>query len=297
MIYKSINGLHNFGNSCYFNACIQLLKPVYEHLDDADDFYSFYYDYNNLKNKYLSICHKLKSSGNAEDASETILILIDELNTKYKNVCSLKYNRLNKCNNCNNFKIYNEDSYEINTILMSSELNYKNENDIIKFDKVLSNMLTKEHIDNDNIINNFKKEFINCNCNKNYLLTQLVLIDMPKYLFINVGRYRFVDQNITIKNKCNLLIYNKFQISTPISLKEKLLNNNNNNNNIYHKYRLIGLILHLGNNSNNGHYITIINNNNKWYYCDDMIINEINIFDLNDELIKKNSYLLLYIKF
>jgi len=60
-----------------------------------------------------------------------------------------------------------------------------------------------------------------------------------------------------------------------------------------HKFRIKGVINHLGRSPKNGHYTAIIRSNDEYYYCSDSIINKSNFSNINDT----DPYIVLYEKY
>jgi len=291
---QNIIGLPNFGNSCYFNSIMQLLKPIHDYIsnktnniEDLLPYYESYYNQDKLLEMYVKIMKKLNSNGEQQDAGEALLDIIDKLNDKYKFFNTI-YNNVIRCNNCKVFRL--SERNDNNTILSTTELNFLKED--ITFKRLLSCLL-KSEINNEQSLINLFREDNKCKCLTNNLTIQMVLVDLPEILLINIGRYN----NLTnIKNTSNLTISRYLQITTPKNLNDKLLNLDNTD--INNEYELYGIILHLGNSMNSGHYIAYTKNyyTNKWYSCNDYSINELEELDINSDILKKNSYILLYMK-
>ena len=291
MLIRKTIGLPNYGNSCYFNACMQILKIIYDHIEVDTNFYDIYYDVNKLKELYIKLSN---NEYRQEDCGEILSIFINNLNNITNNF-NIKYKRILKCTLCGELNIMNEKREEIDTILISNQLNYKSENDEITFDNMFSNIINKEHVSDTVAVEKFKAEYFKCSCSVNHIFTQVVLLEMPKFLIINVGRYNFVNNTTIIKNTCKLNIVDTFNITTPVNIKEIY---NNVINNVINNYVLWGVVLHLGNTTESGHYLCYIKdiNINKWILCNDSYIEVLENFDINNITIKQNSYLLLYIK-
>lgn len=304
------NGLHNFGNSCYFNSSIQFLKSIFDTIissshELSDDivkilfeYYEYYYNQNHLLNKYQYICKKIHSNFGQQDSDEAILTIIDDimssLNSSSKEIFNIgiKYQHLITCSRCNKFKICNDGNKQIENVIISKYLSthLKSTNEV-PFNKLLGNMLNKEYAD-DEIIKTFKKEQ-SCNCDNVGITIQTVLTDVPKFLIVYINRCLYDRQH---KLNGKIQIASKFEITTPSSLEDRCANKPYHD--ISHKYALYGIIIHTGNTRNSGHYYTYSKNHNTnvWYMCNDKSVHEVENFDPNDSNIQSNCSALLYIK-
>lgn len=287
-------GISNIGNSCYFNAALQLCKiicnnildhtnfknPNDEYLLNLKNFYDNPFDTNNLKSIYNMTCSNLKyRQGSQQDSCEVVQLITDKIkdNIVDKSNIVVKFNKLIKCDICSQYKICNNqnESMFISQSLIISNSNY------IDFNNFISNVLKKESIQG----YNFK-----CDCINPSIDIQVVLTDLPKFLVIKVGR---CDNNLRKINK-RLELANSFEITTPMDLKSRC--ENIEDYDVKHNYILYGMILHYGSMLNSGHYVTYIRQNNRWFLCDDSNVVEINDFNINDQNIQNNSCVLLYIK-
>jgi ubiquitin C-terminal hydrolase len=313
---SNISGLDNYGNSCYFNSSLQLLKPVFDTLlqnfnkydNDLKNkivkYYSVYKDNDNLKKMYSYICEKLSSNKRQQDSHEALSVLLDDIvdnmSDENKSIFSVrvKYNNLIRCSNCNEFKICNDGVEQINNYLISycftdPNMNrYMNIHKQMPFDKFLGSVLIRENIDT-SLLNTFRKENKKCNCDIKYLGMQTVLTKMPTFLFVYVNRCSF-ERQTKIFDK--LSISDKFSITTPVSLENRCKYGEKSN--VNNTYNLHGIVYHSGKSMNGGHYYSYIKNiiDQSWYLCNDGIVNKINDFDYNDINIQQNCVILLYIK-
>ena len=332
----NVNGLPNFGNSCWFNSSFQFIKPImnkllgkvqrkpgkyyniFSHI--LIEYFSTYTNQSKFKNKYIDICARVQSNGGQEDSCESLYLLLEDFGSVVNNYISIKYKNVIKCTGCKSYQILNDGVAQCETILISKQLvkhdknngyNYNNNHFPISFDKFLSSILTREQVINESLIKNFKlNSNSNCNntsCTNANIQMQTVLTTMPEFLIINTGRTYFAN-NSYIKSRTRLSIVSKFTITTPLDLDAKYKSNDNTS--IDNNYVLCAIIVHLGQGINSGHYICYIRDikpksnldltsdstSNSWYLCDDNNINPIANFNLDDKNIQSNCHLLLYIK-
>ena len=287
-----IRGLPNIGNSCYFNATIQLCKLIssFNFKDDSNPQNSFIRDIQSIFqtedqeseiNKYMRlygfIANNLRFQiGDQQDSCEVLQFIID----KYVDLIDNKdlllsvFNQIVLCSNCDNYRICNEQK---ESMLISHELNNTTEEEI-EFNQFLNNIVSIQEVDNINT---------ECNCNSPKAKVQTIFTSLPNYLFINVGRCKYD----TTKLYKKLKFVKEFTIDYPLDLKQSL--NGTDTRKISRTYQLSGIIIHHGNSSHSGHYASIIKMNEDWIYCDDGMIGKVNI-DNDMEYIQKNCFVLLY---
>lgn len=287
MDLNKITGFKNYGNTCYFNTCLQLLF-------NCDIFNNYLYNLENIENKFLKgYCITLKdnynlnidtigprilynylkknynqfSNNDPHDSSEALISLLDSLfeNLKLKNLHKIFNNFFNfeiKTNIlCHETKHNFISKSKENIICLSIP-----ETDNITFKECLKNYNNEEIFNNDN-------KYYNDKINKYVDATKKVsIIYYPYYLFFILKRYNF---NI-FSNK----IENKISIPLEYNFNEKL-------------YNLIGFITQVGD-LNNGHYIAIIKKDNIWNLCNDDNIEIIDDNTLQNYL--SISYILLFKK-
>jgi ubiquitin carboxyl-terminal hydrolase 36/42 len=318
-------GLPNIGNSCYFNAFIQICKPLaYEVLtknllaplveevdDDADDtakkrtennksmnrlltvFRTFYEDYfqggqlsKSYRDFYLTVNAIRKFTlGSQQDSSEGITLVTDLIksNQSAKHNVTVAFNQVIECANCHTYKICD---VQEEAMLFSNSLNMSVQ--------VLTSF--KEFLGNTLIRNNFEPtdpNIFTCHCPNKKLTIRMVLTQLPKYLYINVGRYSNNGNKLTKR----LEVANNFSVQVPCNLEDVV--SKKNNAKIEHDYDLFGIVIHHGGSLHSGHYVAYIRDNvhsETWHYCDDSRITTMNNFNLQSSDIQANCTVLLYVR-
>jgi ubiquitin C-terminal hydrolase len=288
-----LKGLPNIGNSCYFNASIQLCRLISGFIfkdDNEENFFirdiqSLFHseDQQNEINKYMRIYGFVANNlhyqiGEQQDSCEVLQFIIDKYVDLIYNKEKLLsvFNQVVFCINCCNIRICNEQK---ESMLISYELN-NNTNDDIEFDQFISSMISVQNVEHINT---------ECKCELPSAQVQTIFTSLPEYLFIKVGRCDSTTSKIYKKLKFS----NEFDIDYPINLEKNIKGIDKRKVNSH--YNLIGIILHHGQTSNTGHYSSIIKLDNNWFYCDDLLVRPIDIG--NDiEYIQKNCCVLLYHK-
>jgi len=305
ILKMELKGLRNFGNTCYFNSAIQLLMklPIFEGNVDCQDniiilMKKLYDSYRSLEksadeelhNLYVAVCkEKGYQLGTQQDSCEFMQFMLSKIADfmPNKHEITIVMNQLLKCEGygsidgkCNNpYKICVDQK---ESILISNAINdAEHQNVEIDFKTFLQHALQLSSCE--------LKDYI-CNCVEPNHVVQTVLTDLPKYLFINVGRgFAFSQKKMNI-----LTIANNFTLSTPIDLKELC----DTGNTLYatHTYKLCGIIVHYGFSLNSGHYISYVKNNDDWFICNDGLITEIKNFSHHLHDMQRNTCVLLFIK-
>lgn len=287
-----IKGLPNIANSCYLNSSLQLCKLIsgFNFKDDSNEQNSFVRDIQSLftsenhqdeVNKYIKLYSFIAQNlqyqvGVQQDSCEVLQFIIDKFVDLFYNRDLLEsvFNQIVRCINCSNIRICTEQK---ETMLISHELN-NNPNDEIDFEQFISNITSNQNVETINT---------ECNCDNPKGQVQTIIKNLPSFLFIKVGRCN-ID---TTKNYKKLKFTDEFEIEYPFNLERFI--NNKDNTKIIKRYKLMGIIIHTGDSSLSGHYTVIIKNNNEWFHCDDLSVNQIDIYS-NLEHLQKNCSVLLY---
>ena len=294
---NNLRGLQNFGNTCYYNSALQLLMqiPLFSDIDNTkceilNEMKKLYDNYksnsenmnNNLRNLYLMCCKERNYQlGSQQDSCEIVQLILDKivdfLPDKKRSIRVL-INQLVRCEglNCNNKYKVCADQQE--SILISQAL-INSSNSRVDFKTFLQSALDISECPE------YKHE---CNCVNPKRMVQIVLSDLPEYLFIKVGR---CDNYLRKINK-QLTIAKNFSLTTPTDLKELCETGNTIHNS--HKYDIIGIIVHYGASLNSGHYVSFIKKSDKWFLCNDSHVIEMKNFSLNMPEIQSHSCVLLY---
>lgn len=312
-MYQTV-GLPNIGNSCYFNAFIQICKPLlfeiltinklqlFEEstkntntnilINSLNDFYNNYFTYkengrnfiHEYKQLYL-IINKIRhfQIGSQQDSSEAILLVTDLIKdyTYLKSLVTIGFNQVIQCNNCFSYKMCDiqEESMLISNTLLTK-------NTTVSFKEFLNNSLIPC-----NYIPTESDDF-KCKCDSNNQKSyniKTVFTSLPKYLFINVGRY----DNHQRKIMKMVEIENLFKISIPVNLNDVLLKKNNDK--IQYHYDLIGVTIHNGMSLDSGHYTAYSKCGDQWFYCNDNSVSKCDITEKKNDICL-NCTVLLYIK-
>lgn len=255
-----MNGIINFGNSCYINSALQLLiscsyftKIILSSNNSSIDFYKqFLLNYFNNKTcssknlvQYLNIKRFMDNS--QQDSHDFLISLLDILYEKIK-----KYD-INKIFD----KLFLINIQYIITCLNCKyqSISHSNENSLIL--SITSNNLTEC------FMNYLKPEILEWKCEKCHYIKakkNTIIKKLPKYLIILVKRYSL--QKVIVPKE------------------------------LIHRYFLRSFIVQFGNLSG-GHYISFIKNNNQWYLVNDSVIKLINEEQLSRYIDK--AYVLLYV--
>ena len=187
----------------------------------------------------------------------------------YSTICTIT-----QCFNCH-LKLYNYQIYFFIVFPLEEIRKFKNKNnnqvniyDCFDYDRKITTMMG-----NNSIYCNFCKK----NCN-GFMFSYLVT--GPEILILLLNRGKGIQYNIKI-NFCEVL-----NLSNYIEY-----------NGTGFKYKLIGVITHIGDNSMSGHFIAYCRDpiNEKWYKYNDAFVNEVN--DFQKEVIDfAMPYLLFYQK-
>lgn len=178
-----------------------------------------------------------------------------------------------KCNKCENksnkIEQYKEISLHVST-------NPSNNN----IEKLLDNYFSDEKLDD------YKCD----KCNEKDAHKKISLLNIPKYLIIQLKRFQFNSKNMNFSKILE-------QVNYPLFLDmDKYCLNNNINTNINNKniYELTNVIYHLGIQMGSGHYTSHHKVKNNWFYADDDNIEKIDETELFNKRNKILSYVLIY---
>lgn len=230
-----------------------------------------------LKEKFTNdiLNRTIKNIRYTDDLKNEIIKQISTLyNKEYSIINKYFFGNMNgiiECSNCNN---------KINRI------------EVFKgFELSIDNVSTM----NDAIKEHFSSEELDgykCdNCKeKNTSSKKYVLLNTPKYLFIQLKRFSF-DYNTEETNKNDKQI----EIEKYLNFKDFLLKRNTNKNvkNI-DLYKLKSVINHEGRSVEGGHYYSYLNFKDKWIKCDDDVVDFID--EDEEDIITENAYILLFEK-
>jgi ubiquitin C-terminal hydrolase len=262
-----IIGLQNNGNTCYLNACLQLLThsgkftmKLYNFLKDSDEkkltniektlLYLIINKWftNNIKYNPSKIHSEIALENdlfnplycNQNDSSESMIYIIDLLNKKFSKTFHSNIISSLQCLNCKQIRKTNE-IFNIISVEMEHHIN-----------ESLKNFLKKEKLE----------DKITCdNCNKKTNTYKKYEIDnLSENLIIHLKRFKQVN-NRYIKDRSKIVCPNL------ITINKK-------------HYELRGVIIHSGT-VTGGHYYFIGKNlTNTWYKYDDILVKKLNNIDI-----------------
>lgn len=279
-----LKGFRNIGNSCFFNAVLQIMKIPMEDIGEinSDDIIlclmmEFYKGRQNDKvymELYRTILTKLKIRFFEQHDSHEILQKMTDVIQTAANIFNVEWMKIKTCNRCKKVE-YLRSKNDNNTNLISYELQQEDENERIRFDKFLGSMLKRENV---------RGMETACGCNDGSL--RYVLVNMPKYLFLTVSRFKYDGRGSKLMNR--LQIANNFSITTPVDIQKRT--------SIDNRYILRGLVLHHGRTLDSGHYTAMLKINDEWFMFDDSTVSRMTNIDIDAEQLQRSVYIMLYEK-
>lgn len=289
-----MKGLQNNGNTCYFNAGLQMLIQNKE-LCNLINVYSQYSNKLNIINEFIKIYYDTETPNvlnpniikqlieqindifigcEQHDSTELVLCILnmidDEIIQINKNLnrdgiginslFNIKFNIRIKCKllKCLNISTHTETN---NFLLLDI-------NNIDTLNNAYRKLKSHETLE-------LSDKYYCENCkDKTIASKRTSIIEWPNHLFIWLKRFTHIGKRVT-KNTQNIQI--------PLIWKQQ--------------YLLEGAIIHYGN-INGGHYVYIGKQNNEWFLFDDSRISKISDDIQNNELTKilSNAYWLYYKK-
>lgn len=309
-----IIGIPNQNNSCYLNSVLQCLFRCSDlfatiRVNQKEPFCQIFtqmmtYLQESKVQEFHSAVRQLKQQlvsrfGNTQqDAHEALSFLFNKIHQETKIPFVLKLKNISECHAAfGNIlhktltETYKNDYSFIKTLfafeqlksfecLTCNKLSFRVENNT-----ELSVSIADQTKLSDCIVDYFAMEIIKdyvCeSCSAQNTLCTTTLIGCPKYMFIVLNRYKLDQKTHNVTKQNHLVEYTEFlDISQFIYRKS-----------ITKKYKLVGVINHVGLDMRGGHYYCYVNINNFWLKSDDMKIMQLQGFS---EIDQTCTYILLY---
>ena len=284
--------LVNIGNTCYLNAIIQIIfmhnetfnfgywlsnNIDFSQFSISDSkyylaFYKFWYLSTFKKisraelNDFVSLLSDLASFfeiGTQKDAHEALLKLLEIFDTGISvflpNHVSINdtyfqgiQRNVKTCTNCNNTSLSFDHFFNIK-ILPMNDLNL-----------ALANAFKD---------NSFESHCLNCNSLCKHIISCTVY-DHPRVLLVLVDRYTMSASYARSRRDCR-----KIKVASTLDLHGQ-------------KYKLGGIIMHLGTSVDSGHYIACVQRQGDLYICNDSVVHKVKSIPQQSG----DAYLLFFIK-
>jgi ubiquitin C-terminal hydrolase len=284
-------GLINFGNTCFMNASIQLLMCARiigsfllfseNYFSDSDiiKYIQTWKDYMNPDTKILGpkilyhrymVLNKNYVGFTQEDSHEFLTFTLDDIIEQIKN--SLNNSNLNQSQKD---EILNEFT-KIFKIKFNQTVYYKNKNETSKTE-IFENILTLPIASTSSDLKLEDCVKLYCNQEEDEFKLSYEFIDMPKYLFVGLKRF-----------KVTQVFIQKITTEVEIPFETSCFDNKTT-------YVLKGFIIHAGG-VTGGHYYSYgsrkIDCKIKWFCYNDTNVSEVNIDQVIAE--SKKAYMFLY---
>ena len=286
-----------------FKSKISKMNPLFEGIqaNDAKDLVNFLIMtlHKELNTIDIKSINNNQNNGVIDQTNQNLVfqLFVQDFMEKNRSIISDLFYSMNcnttQCSFCNT-KIYNYQIYFFLTFPLEEVRKFKNE---LQF-QYNNNQYNNYYYNNNNINNEVNiydcfeydrkinimsgENSMYCNYCKNnttaYMSTHLVTGSEILILLLNRGKGIEFDVKINFVEELNLYNYIEYK-------------------NTGYKYKLIGVITHIGESSMSGHFIAYCRDpiNGKWYKYNDAIVNEVNDFQ-NEVINFAMPYLLFYQK-
>ena len=283
-----VTGIVNFGNTCYANSALQMLRALpwiwEENLQESsDDFVNtFNIIMQNDRNlitqtTYRTFLTNLEEKGEfipyeQQDVHEALNCIFNTLSQSLNNCFQFTITSTVKCKRC----LTPTDRSENCNFLRLSLCDYTDNMQPlpiqiapiapIKVQNCIQNFFVSELLSGQNAYQ--------CDiCADKTEAGKEIVMDNPRILFIQLLRYSTNEAGVPRKDNRNVIVQEEININN-------------------HPYKLKAAICHLGENLNGGHYIAFVNLNGIWYKCNDNTVTISAVFEIE----KSEVYILSYEK-